>query len=132
MKAEERLKIIFGKKSRCPICKGEGIDPIQRSHKGPEPAPCRRCEGKLEIDRLRVVNDGSGDDVHIILSEEVRENGALVTHYQLATDFADKHREVLERSATNFTNRKRFQAIKTVVDKAMQAHIDTWIREGRV
>lgn len=132
MKAEERIKIIFGKKTRCPICKGEGIDPIQRSHKGPEPAPCRRCEGKLEINRLNIMNEGAGDKEQIILREEVRSNGALVTHFQPLDDFAQLHREVLERSQAGFSNKRRFQEIKPGVCKVMQDCIDTWIGEGRV
>lgn len=132
MKAEERLKIIFEKKTTCPICAGTGEDPIQRSHKGPEPAPCRRCVGKCEISRLQTMNADTHPEEQIILREEVRKNGALVTHFQPLSDFAEQHREILERSQSGLTNRKRLQEIKPGVCQVMRNCIDAWIGEGRV
>lgn len=132
MKAEERLKIIFEKKCTCPICAGSGEDPIQRSHKGPEPAPCRRCEGKCEISRLKVMNPDTGPEEQIILREEVRKNGALVTHYQPLANFAEQHRDILEKVQSGLTNKKRLQQIKPAVCDSLQACIDSWIVEQRV
>ena len=131
MTAEERLIKILNPLSGCPICDGTGDDPIQRSHRGEEPAKCRRCGGDGKISRLDEHMVDGVPDPEIILKEEVRPNGALVTHYQSLKIFADKHREVLERSVSGLTNIKRLQEISRGADPALKGCIEGWLAEGR-
>lgn len=131
MTAEDRLQNILGPSKACPICAGSGVDPIQRSHTGELPAPCRSCKGTKLISRIKVINPGAGPETNIIIREEVRDNGALVTHHMPMSNFADAHREVLEREQADFTHQLRLEEIKPDVCKVMQGCIDVWIGEGR-
>lgn len=132
MTAEEKIKQVMGRETTCPICSGSGEDPIQRSHKGPDPAKCRRCHGDKTINRLAPIHQETGTVEGIVLKEEILPDGTQAVQYQALSVFVENHRGILERPDPQLTMKDHLEEIKKGTDHIMKGCIDTWIGEGRI
>lgn len=132
MTGEKRLIERLKQHAVCPICKGTGSDPIQRSNKSEDPAKCRRCNGATTICRWKETPGNFDPGPQIILKEEVRKNGALVVHYQSFAVFADKYREVLKQEISQRTLKNWLLEAAEGNDPAMKDILDSWVAERRL